>query len=394
MPPKRSNPSDSADERPAKKAATARGKAAAGSKATIGKGKAAASGGKATTGKGKARTGGKAGAGGSKASTPQLKKSTQPNWDRPGEYSQDKPTGKWGAKCVERWCLLPPYDTSIKEAQWKTYYLERSAVDKVNTSGSDESTMVVCEELLGEGNWYTLRKMSEEVAAAIFGSTLDDEHKKRIGRTLLGSLYFTDLSGDGEGDGSPRDIRSMSRLYSPFGLGTSIDLFYSYYLERGEDQFASLRVNANTIASCDASNPRRCKVLEPNARGFGDKVVRGAIAVFSGSKSTTAANTQTLEKALFGCEGWLSPLKLTNILFAAGGVMFFMEDDNKTPKSMLAKFQYFQGESNGKEVLKQEIAKLAELGSGDGDDEYGVCIPQRLLLLARQDVEEFEGESE
>ncbi|KAG8681782.1 hypothetical protein FRC08_015401 [Ceratobasidium sp. 394] len=199
MPPKRSNPSDSADERPAKKAATARGKAAAGGKATTGKGKATASGGKTTAGKGKARAGGKAGTGGGKASMPQLKKSTQPNWDKPGEYSQDKPTGKWGAKCVERWCLLPPYNPSISEAQWKTYYLERSAVDKVNTSGSDESAMVVCEELLGEGNWYTLRKMSEEVAAAIFGSTLDDVHKKRIGRTLLGSLYFTDLSGDGEG---------------------------------------------------------------------------------------------------------------------------------------------------------------------------------------------------
>ncbi|KAG9105418.1 hypothetical protein FRC07_009297, partial [Ceratobasidium sp. 392] len=56
MPPKRANPSGSASERPAKKAAT----------------------------------------GGSKASTPRLKKSTSPKWDEVESYSNDQPTGEWG----------------------------------------------------------------------------------------------------------------------------------------------------------------------------------------------------------------------------------------------------------------------------------------------------------
>ncbi|KAG8729176.1 hypothetical protein FRC10_004193 [Ceratobasidium sp. 414] len=276
---------------------------------------------------------------------------------------------------------------------------EQSTLDKINTSGSDKSMPIVAEEL-GKDNLHTLRKMSEDIAAAIFGSVLDDEHKRRIGRTLLGSLYFTELSGTGKGDGSPREVRAMSRLYSAFGLGTSIDTFYSYYLRSARgNRFASLDVNANTIASCDTKNPRRCKVIEPNARGE-DKVVRDAITVFDRnggkSKSTTAANIQTFEESLFGCEGWLSPLKLVNILFAAAGVMSFLEDDEQTPKATLAKFQLFQGESNGQAVLKQELPELTKLEkeTGGGEHEYEVCVPQQLLLLAREHFEESEGESE
>ncbi|KAG8730063.1 hypothetical protein FRC10_003166 [Ceratobasidium sp. 414] len=344
MPPKRSNPSGSAGERPAKKAATG------GSKAT---------------------------AGGSKASTPRLKKATQPNWDKPKEYSHDKPAGEWGAN-------------------------ERSALDKVNTSESEESKPIVSEEL-GQDTWAILRGMSGDAAAAIFGSTLDDEPKKRIGRTLLGSLYFTELWGNDEGDGSPREVRAKSRLYSPFGLGTSIDLSYSYHLRRrmtmkGE-RFASLYVNANTIASCDAKNPRRCRAMEPNARGV-NKAAPDAITVFDRnggkSKGTTVANIKTFEEPLFGCEGWLSPLKLTNILFAAAGVMRFQEDDTETPKSTLAKFQLFQGESDGRGVLKQELVKLAKLEkeANQGEDGDGICIPQRLLLLAQQDADAGSGHGE
>ncbi|KAG9093047.1 hypothetical protein FRC06_011690 [Ceratobasidium sp. 370] len=332
MPPKRSNPSGSSGERPAKKAAT----------------------------------------GARKVSTPRLKKSTQPNWDEPEEYSQDKPTAKWAAN-------------------------ERSALDKINTFGSDESMPVECEELT-QDTGYTLRKMSENVAAEIFGSTLDDEHKTRIGRTLLGSLYLTELSGSGEGDESPREVRATSRLYSPFGLGTSIDLFYSYYLRGGRgDRFASLCVKANTIAGCDAKNPRKCRVVETTA-GWEEKVVRDAITVFERnggrSTSTTAANIKKLEEPLFGCEGWLSPLKLTNILFAAAAVLYFLEDDEATPKSTLAKFQFFQGESDGRGVLKQELANLVKLEkeAGEGEDEYEVCVPQRILLLARQDADVGSGQ--
>lgn len=76
---------------------------------------------------------------------------------------------------------------------------ERSALDKVNSSGADESKPIVSEEL-DQDTWAILRKAAGNVAAAILGSSLDDaERKKKIAYTLMGSLYFTDLWGNDEG---------------------------------------------------------------------------------------------------------------------------------------------------------------------------------------------------
>ncbi|KAG8791611.1 hypothetical protein FRC12_008673 [Ceratobasidium sp. 428] len=386
MPPKRTNPSGEVSERPAKKAAT-------GSK-------------KASTGTKKASTGGKKTAAGvKKASTPQLQASTQPKWDKP-EYSDEKPTGEWAKMSVERWCLLPPYNTLITDDQWKTYYHERSGLDDVNSVESDKNRMVISDELCCD-TWEQLRFMSGNVAAAIFGSVLDDEHKKRIGRTLLGSLYLIELSGSGEGDGSPREIRAMTRLYSPFGLGTSIDFHYGYYVRiRYGDRFGSLGVIASTISDCDAEMPRKSRTIEKGYRGS-EKAARGVTTVFNrvfirpfaassevniflpqGEKSsrvTNVAKIKEFEEPLFGCTGWLSPLKLTHLLFAAAGVMSFNEDDTDAPKSALAKFQFFQGENDGKDLLKQELEKLGQLE--DELDEDMDCVPERLLLLAQQEIE-------
>ncbi|KAG9120554.1 hypothetical protein FRC07_003905 [Ceratobasidium sp. 392] len=369
MPPKRRNPSDTASERPAKKVAKGGSKAAP---------------------KTKSKT---------KVKAPVLQKSAPPNWDKP-EYSNEAPTGKWSKKCTERWCLLPPYDTSISEAEWKCYYRERAGLDQVNTIGSRESRMIEAEELCGEdGAWDFLRYASGEVAAAIYGSVLDDERKKQIGRTLLGSLYLTELSGSDDGGGSARDITAMSRLYSPFGLGTSIDLWYSYYVRMriswSGERIGSLYVRANTIDDCDPKPPRKCRamVLTP---GFIQKEAPGARSVFhrGGSRwsGTTAANIKSFEGPLFGCEGWLSPLKLLNILLAAAGIMYFDEGDTETPESTLAKFQFFQGENNGKDMLKEEFAKLDELEKEASDDEG--CVSQRRLLLAREESDAEQSDEE
>jgi uncharacterized alpha-E superfamily protein len=75
---------------------------------------------------------------------------------------------------------------------------ERSALEKINTVGSDESAAVVSEELC-QDTWKILRKAAGNVAASILGSKMDDEErKKRIARTLMGSLYFIGLFGGGE----------------------------------------------------------------------------------------------------------------------------------------------------------------------------------------------------
>jgi hypothetical protein len=57
----------------------------------------------------------------------------------------------------------------------------------------------VSEELC-QDTWKVLRKASEDLAAIVLGSKLDDEdRKKQIARTLMGSLYFTELWGNDEG---------------------------------------------------------------------------------------------------------------------------------------------------------------------------------------------------
>lgn len=118
MPPKRSNPSASAEDGPpAKKSSTAKTAAtktktpkAATTKATTKKTAATKPAAKKTAPKKAA-----------KKAEPKLKESTAPNWEdvsgslsycdlvlkcfvlQHPEWSQEKPTGKWAKKCVERW---------------------------------------------------------------------------------------------------------------------------------------------------------------------------------------------------------------------------------------------------------------------------------------------------
>ncbi|KAJ1311866.1 hypothetical protein OPQ81_010326 [Rhizoctonia solani] len=160
------------------------------------------------------------------ATAPKLRKSKAPTWDSVPEYSNEKPTGEWAKKCVDRWCLLPPYDTSISEKRWENYYKERAALDKVNSSGAEESKDIISEEL-DQDTWKILRKAAGDLAAILLGSNLANEERKRqIARTLMGSLYFLEMWGNDEGDGSPREVQSRTRLYSPFGTGGSIDFFH------------------------------------------------------------------------------------------------------------------------------------------------------------------------
>ncbi|CAE6415814.1 unnamed protein product [Rhizoctonia solani] len=326
------------------------------------------------------------------ATGPKLKKSKAPKWSEVSEYSFEKPTGEWARKCVERWCLLAPYDTSISEKRWEDYYNERVALDKVNSSGAPESKEIVSEEL-GQDTWKILRKAAGDLAAVVLGSKLEDEErKKQIARTLMGSLYFLELWGNDEGDGSPREVQAKSRLYSPFGAGGSIDFFYRYHFRMrmygNGERFTSLYAKSRMLAELDPKDPTKCSATKFNA----NKVLKAApdaVTVFdrngSKSKGTTAANIKSFEEALFAAEGWISPLKLVEVLFAAGTVIRYNEYDKETPESVLEKFNYFDGETNGKALLTQEFKTLSELEAKEPSGQAVVPIPQRLLLLARQD---------
>ena len=79
-------------------------------------------------------------------------------------------------------------------------------------------------------------------------------------------------------------------------------------------------------------------------------------------------------------------------MLAAATVLSYNEADRTTAKSAVEKFQFFQGESDGKSALTQELARLAAsekaepvAAEGEAGSKAEICIPQRMLLLARQE---------
>ncbi|KAJ7842364.1 hypothetical protein B0H14DRAFT_2780876 [Mycena olivaceomarginata] len=110
-------------------------------------------------------------------------------------------------------------------------------------------------------------------------------------------------------------------------------------------------------------------------------------------KGTTAQKITDFEEQFFGSSDWLdrshnSPLKLFNFLCAAGTVLHYKEENQSTVTQAGTKFKFFQGESEGQELRKSEDELFLQLEKDKfgalGKDEE-VCMPQRLLLLAKKD---------
>ncbi|CAE6444770.1 unnamed protein product [Rhizoctonia solani] len=305
------------------------------------------------------------------------------------EWSKNIPKGKNAKLCIEKWCLLPPYDHEITEKQWKAYHDERSALDKANTCGYDAKPTLKPEDVCANP-WRVLEMASQNISSAIYGSVLDEEGKTAIARTLRGSLYFIELEGEDDG-GGPRSVYAKTRLYSPFGIGTSVDFSYGYHFRYREgEQFGYLIAMSNSVGDLDPEKPRK------------SKAIKGSVRIFSWNgteriTTTTAAKINSFEPTLFGSTGWLSPLKLHNILFAAGTGLMYDEGSYSTNPEIASreKFTYFEGETTGGELSKSEDALYKELDEeepeedlGDvylSEDEKAGCVPRRLLLLARQE---------
>ncbi|KAG8681812.1 hypothetical protein FRC11_000648 [Ceratobasidium sp. 423] len=333
-----------------------------------------------------------------KETTPKLPKSTPPNWQtRHPEWSKKMPKGKSAKLCIEKWCLLPPYDHGITEKQWKAYHDERSALDDDNTCGYEAMPSLKPEDLC-VNPWRVLEMASQNIASAIYGSVLEEEEKIAIARTLRGSLYFIELEGEDDGGGSPRSVYAKTRLYSPFGIGTSIDFSYDYHFRyRAGEQFGYLTAMSNGVEDLDPEKPRKSKAI----KGFSTPKP-GSVKIFSWNgteriTSTTVDRINSFEPTLFGSTGWLSPLKLHNLLFAAGTSLMYDDRQYSTNPEIASrkKFTFFEGETTGDELSKAETELYNELAEqepeedlGDdvylSDDERAGCVPRRLLLLARQ----------
>ncbi|KEP53029.1 hypothetical protein V565_036840 [Rhizoctonia solani 123E] len=327
-----------------------------------------------------------------KKATPKLPKSTPPNWQSlHPEWSENMPKGKNAKRCIERWCLLAPFDHEITEKQWKAYYDERSTLDQDNTCGYDAKPSIKCDDLCTP--WWILELASQKVASAIYGSVLDEERKIDIARTIRGSLYFLEYEGADEGGSGPRTVSVRTRLYSPFGIGTSVDLSYNYHFRfRKGEQFGSLSAMPNSVEDLDPEWPRKSRMTQ--------KPGRVRIFSWSGGRRITAtapARINSVEPTLFGSRRWLSTLKLHNILFAAGTGLLYNEDMYPIDPEVTSreKFKFFEGETTGGDLSKSEDALYKELEEEEPEEDLGDvylsegekagCVPRRLLLLARQE---------
>ncbi|KAF9077165.1 hypothetical protein BDP27DRAFT_599502 [Rhodocollybia butyracea] len=197
---------------------------------------------------------------------------------------------------------------------------------------------------------------------------------------------------------NPRTVNSKTRLYSPFGLGTSLDIVYDYHYRcfRQNERYSTLLVYSRDIDNCNPKEPLKSMAVFRDKQGR-QKPDPESVKVINmnGAKitGTTAKNLAEFEEMLFGGSGWLSTLKVFQLVAFAGTVGHYNEAlrGSLLKKGGLEKFKLFKDETDGKSALRTADDKLlAELEAKEVqatneevDKVDEICIPQRLLLLAK-----------
>jgi hypothetical protein len=76
------------------------------------------------------------------------------------------------------------------------------------------------------------------------------------------------------------------------------------------------------------------------------------------------------------------------MLMAAGTALLHKEVDTEAAEHLQHEFDYYQGEKSGKGIFAKERKQLTQLEKAEKakdkkDASREVCVPERLLLLAR-----------
>ncbi|KAK4699923.1 hypothetical protein P7C70_g6329, partial [Phenoliferia sp. Uapishka_3] len=324
------------------------------------------------------------------------KKESTPVWKWEAKnptWSSTPPAGPHGKACVEKYCLLAPFDTSITEAQWAAYAMERAEVDAFNTTNNAKGVRLptLDAQELSCDHHNAFRKLSAAsagLAREIMGSALDATEKKMLSRTLRGSLYTLGLEGQ-EDEGGPRTVETKGRLYGPHGLGKSIDFTY-YFHDR---MFAA--AYPRDITNCGVGRGVDCWTTERNSN-YQDKDRVGTIKVMNChanksdnlvAKGTTLANLQKLETIILGRSGVMSQKKIFDTLLATGHVGIWGEDIAADRTAVATKYTLKAGETDGMKEAEEDALKVEDgippFDEGAGGYDEKECVPQNLLKLAK-----------
>jgi hypothetical protein len=264
--------------------------------------------------------------------------------------------GLWLLKCVERWNLMAPFDPTIPDEMWESYYRERASLDWFIHEA--EGLQVVWDDEMAYGKkeakptpeWTeefpkppmyayasgeryqefdTPKNHMESIGKALLKVTkgcpqLINDGAEDIGEKLAASIYvlngFTNWV-----DSDCRTFDCQTRLYSPCGLGTAVDFKMRWhYRERmySVEHFATVDFAVRTAEDIDHLAPQKCAVEDKYNPGSGKPSTR----LFSMDEADSGYLKRTLvaankmraaEEALFGAKNVLSERKMFNALMYA-----------------------------------------------------------------------------
>jgi hypothetical protein len=151
--------------------------------------------------------------------------------------------GPWLQKCVGRWQLIAPFDKTIIDGHWEAYYKERAALDwytnVANGFYSVFSDEVEWTEDFPQPEMESLDNRDHDMEddtvqnhVKSFGKGLKEtisgcpkliKDVPDIGDKLAAGIYMLGGSTDWDGNCDCCDFNCETRLYSPYGLGTSVN---------------------------------------------------------------------------------------------------------------------------------------------------------------------------
>jgi hypothetical protein len=271
--------------------------------------------------------------------------------------------GPWLKKCVAQWQLIAPFDLSVTEEQWEEYYKERAALHWFN----NETNGLHCENIwdsyspeehvepkwsenfpqpplkaYNAGKCYSdgdvvedhIKMLRKSIKDVISGCskltsklTTATEDKSEIAVKLASGIYilFGETEWHVDGD-SCESLEIQTRLYSPFGLGTSIDMSVAWHLRQGYtiQHYLNLCFALRTAAECQHTEPQytictdqgkidKNRVIEMYSTSLADYT-----SDYYKRKLGSTSKLQAAEMALFGRENVLSDRKMFSLLAHAG----------------------------------------------------------------------------
>ncbi|VDB96537.1 unnamed protein product [Peniophora sp. CBMAI 1063] len=252
--------------------------------------------------------------------------------DTKERLSVEKPKTEWARRAIDRWQLLPPYDTSIDDSAWKDYYEERLALEELNKIETPEANRLLASQVFDKKSIELLRQARKDIARVLRGAALWDGAREGYPRSASSGLYFTSLSSvsgilppGSRVEGPELSVRVKTRLYSPLGLGTSLDLYYNHHIMRPQSasfrNLSTLLARDRSIQDCDTRNPALSGVVRATGYGYVEERLPGTSEILQVIDERVShidqAALHELEKALFGTSRWLSPRKILQLVITA-----------------------------------------------------------------------------